>query len=59
MIEVDGGVDATTVSSVAEAGAGVFVAGSAVFGQPDPGAAYAANRRGRRRRVTPEATIAT
>ncbi len=39
-IEVDGGIDATTVGSVAEAGAGLFVAGSAVFGQDDPAAAY-------------------
>ncbi len=39
-IEVDGGIDADTVSSVAEAGAGLFVAGSAIFSQDDPGAAY-------------------
>ncbi len=39
-IEVDGGIDATTVGSVAEAGAGLYVAGSAVFAQPDPAAAY-------------------
>jgi ribulose-phosphate 3-epimerase len=41
-IEVDGGVDPTTAASVAEAGAGLFVAGSAVFGAEDPGAAYTA-----------------
>jgi ribulose-phosphate 3-epimerase len=39
-IEVDGGIDAGTVTSVAGAGATLFVAGSAVFGDPDPGAAY-------------------
>jgi ribulose-phosphate 3-epimerase len=41
-IEVDGGVDPSTAGSVAEAGAGLFVAGSAVFGADDPAAAYAA-----------------
>ena len=39
-IEVDGGVDAGTVGSVAEAGASLFVAGSAVFGAPEPAEAY-------------------
>jgi ribulose-phosphate 3-epimerase len=39
-IEVDGGIDAGTAGSVAEAGASLFVAGSAVFGAPDPAAAY-------------------
>jgi ribulose-phosphate 3-epimerase len=39
-IEVDGGIDSDTVGSVAEAGATLFVAGSAVFGDPDPAAAY-------------------
>ena len=34
-IQVDGGVNATTVEQVAEAGADVFVAGSAVIDQPD------------------------
>jgi ribulose-phosphate 3-epimerase len=41
-IEVDGGIDAVTVGSVAQAGASLFVAGSAVFGQADPAAAYVA-----------------
>jgi ribulose-phosphate 3-epimerase len=41
-IEVDGGVDTATAGSVASAGATLFVAGSAVFGAPDPAAAYAA-----------------
>jgi ribulose-phosphate 3-epimerase len=39
-IEVDGGIDADTVGRVAEAGATLFVAGSAVFGDADPAAAY-------------------
>jgi len=39
-IEVDGGIDAKTAGSVAEAGASLFVAGSAVFGAADPAAAY-------------------
>jgi ribulose-phosphate 3-epimerase len=40
MIEVDGGLDASTVASVAEAGATLFVAGSAVLGDPEPAEAY-------------------
>jgi ribulose-phosphate 3-epimerase len=39
-IQVDGGISADTVRSVADAGATLFVAGSAIFGKPDPGAAY-------------------
>ena len=39
-IEVDGGVDAETVGSVAQVGASLFVAGSAVFGDPEPAEAY-------------------
>ena len=39
-IEVDGGIDATTAGPCAAAGATAFVAGSAVFGTPDPGRAY-------------------
>ncbi len=38
-LEVDGGIDAGTAGPCAEAGATVFVAGSAVFGAPDPGEA--------------------
>lgn len=34
-IEVDGGVSPVTIQEVAEAGANIFVAGSAVFGQQD------------------------
>jgi len=41
-IEVDGGIDTTTAPSVAEAGARLFVAGSAVFGADDPAVAYQA-----------------
>jgi ribulose-phosphate 3-epimerase len=39
-IGVDGGIDATTVGEVAEAGATLFVAGSAIFSENDPAAAY-------------------
>jgi ribulose-phosphate 3-epimerase len=39
-VEVDGGIDATTAKPTAEAGASLFVAGSAVFGAADPAAAY-------------------
>ncbi len=41
-VEVDGGIDATRAESCAAAGASLFVAGSAVFGAPDPAAAVAA-----------------
>jgi len=34
-IEVDGGVSPATIADVSGAGANIFVAGSAVFGQPD------------------------
>lgn len=40
-IEVDGGVDADTAGPAAAAGAGLFVAGSSVFGSDDPASAYA------------------
>jgi ribulose-phosphate 3-epimerase len=39
-IEVDGGIDVDTAASVADAGATLFVAGSAVFGAAEPGEAY-------------------
>ena len=39
-IEVDGGVDVGTAASVANAGASLLVAGSAVFGSDDPAQAY-------------------
>jgi len=35
-LEVDGGIDRTTVAAAVRAGADTLVAGSAVFGQPDP-----------------------
>ncbi len=34
-IEVDGGISATTIGRVAEAGANIFVAGSAIYGKSD------------------------
>ncbi|HID30927.1 MAG TPA: ribulose-phosphate 3-epimerase, partial [Desulfobacterales bacterium] len=37
LIEVDGGINQETIQSVAEAGADVFVAGSAIFGSSDYG----------------------
>jgi ribulose-phosphate 3-epimerase len=39
-LEVDGGIDASTAGPCAAAGATAFVAGSALFGAPDPVAAY-------------------
>jgi ribulose-phosphate 3-epimerase len=41
-LEVDGGVHERTVGAVTRAGANLLVAGSAVFGAEEPGAAYAA-----------------
>ncbi|MGA2924762.1 MAG: ribulose-phosphate 3-epimerase [Solirubrobacteraceae bacterium] len=41
-LEVDGGVHQETVRGCVQAGAGVLVTGSAVFGSADPAAAYAA-----------------
>jgi ribulose-phosphate 3-epimerase len=38
-LQVDGGVDDETIGRCAEAGADMFVAGTAVFGAPDPAAA--------------------
>jgi ribulose-phosphate 3-epimerase len=39
-LEVDGGIDPDTAGPCGQAGATLFVAGSAIFGAPDPGAAY-------------------
>ena len=39
-LEVDGGIDARTAGPCAQAGATLFVAGSAVFGAADPGEAF-------------------
>jgi ribulose-phosphate 3-epimerase len=41
-VQVDGGVDPETAPVCRRAGASVFVAGSAIFGAPDPGEAYRA-----------------
>jgi ribulose-phosphate 3-epimerase len=41
-VEVDGGVDSTTAPRCLDAGASLFVAGSAIFDSPDPGTAYEA-----------------
>jgi len=43
-LQVDGGVSASTIEQCAEAGADVFVAGSAVYGADDPAAAVRALR---------------
>lgn len=40
-LEIDGGIGPDTVRTVVQAGADTLVAGSAVFGQPDPTAAMA------------------
>ena len=44
-LEVDGGIAADTIEQAAEAGVDCFVAGSAVYGADDPGAAVEALRR--------------
>ncbi len=41
-VEVDGGIDPSTAPGCLQAGASLFVAGSAIFHEPDPAAAYAA-----------------
>ena len=43
-LEVDGGIKAGNIRRVADAGADTFVAGSAIFGQPDYGAVIAQMR---------------
>lgn len=43
-IEVDGGIDPSTAKAVVDAGAEILVAGSAVFGSPDPAGAIRALR---------------
>src|SRR5436309_4945047 len=52
-VQVDGGVDETTIARCAEAGADVFVAGSAVYGADDPSEAI------RRLRARAEAATAS
>jgi ribulose-phosphate 3-epimerase len=44
LVEIDGGINADTIEAAAEAGVDCFVAGSAVYGAADPGAAVAALR---------------
>ncbi len=44
-IEVDGGVDASNAARIVAAGAEILVAGSAIFGAPDPAEATRALRR--------------
>jgi len=44
-LEVDGGITADTIREAFEAGADTFVAGSAVFGSPDPAGALRELRR--------------
>ena len=44
-IQVDGGVTEETIQRAAEAGANVFVAGSAIYGADDPDAAISALRK--------------
>jgi ribulose-phosphate 3-epimerase len=44
MLEVDGGIKVDNIAEVARAGADTFVAGSAIFGQPDYAAVVAAMR---------------
>ncbi len=43
-LEVDGGVNINNIREIAQAGADMFVAGSAIFGQPDYQAVIAAMR---------------
>jgi ribulose-phosphate 3-epimerase len=45
VIEVDGGIDPGTAGDVVRAGASILVAGSAVFGRPDPAEAIEEIRR--------------
>ncbi|AUS81431.1 ribulose-phosphate 3-epimerase [Actinoalloteichus sp. AHMU CJ021] len=44
LVEIDGGISADTIEAAAEAGVDCFVAGSAVYGAEDPGAAVEALR---------------
>jgi ribulose-phosphate 3-epimerase len=39
-VQVDGGVGGDNVEALRAAGASLFVAGSAIFGAPDPAGAY-------------------
>lgn len=44
LVEIDGGINATTIEQAAEAGVDCFVAGSAVYGAAEPARAVAALR---------------
>ena len=44
-VEIDGGIDPGTIGAARQAGAEVFVAGTAIFAQPDPAGAVAGLRR--------------
>jgi ribulose-phosphate 3-epimerase len=44
IVEIDGGINEDTIAAAAEAGVDCFVAGSAVYGADDPGAAVTALR---------------
>lgn len=48
LIQIDGGIDARTIGESAAAGCDVFVAGSAVYGAPDPDAKIETLRAGAR-----------
>ncbi len=39
-LEVDGGIDISTIGRAGKAGADLFVVGSSIFNEPDPGKAY-------------------
>jgi ribulose-phosphate 3-epimerase len=41
-IQVDGGIDGDTIAAARDAGASLFVAGSAIYGSDDPATAYRA-----------------
>ncbi len=51
-LEVDGGIDADTIAQAADAGADVFVAGSAVYNADDPARAVEALRTAARSAMT-------
>jgi ribulose-phosphate 3-epimerase len=44
-VEIDGGIDLANIALVVQAGVEIVVAGSAIFGAPDPAAATAALKR--------------
>ncbi|WP_243469897.1 ribulose-phosphate 3-epimerase [Klenkia marina] len=53
LVEIDGGINADTIEAAAEAGVDMFVAGSAVYGAADPGAAIAGLRAQAARAIAP------